>query len=141
MSNRNVMATGVVFLMVAAVLAISQVEAGGLRLLLGVLLAVPWAASGVLILRWPRVGAWLGLAVATISLAAAAWIFSLANVGEGRAIAELLFASADGYFSWAGVAIVTLLFGIASVWGVGATMWLLLHGRSQQDAHRPVNGG
>ena len=138
--RRNAVTTGVVFLMVAAVLAISQVEPGGRRLLLGVLLAVPWAASGVAILRWPRAGAWLGLAVATISLAAAVWIHSLANVGQGRAIAELLFASADGHFSWAGVAIVALLFGIASVWCAGATTWLLLRGRRHHDARRPVNG-
>lgn len=141
MSHRNVVTTGVVFLIVAAALAISQVEPGGRRLLVGVLLAVPWAASGAAILRWPRAGTWLGLAVAAVSVGAAAWIVSLANVGQGRAIAELLFASADGHFSWAGVAIVTLLFGIASVWCAGSTVWLLLRGPVQHDAARTVNGG
>jgi hypothetical protein len=127
MNTRNVITTGVIFLIVAAFLAVAQFEAGGQRLLLGIGLALPWAASGVAIMRWPHMGAWLGLVVAALSLLGAGWILSQANVAEGRWIAELLYASPDGNFSWAGVAVVTFLFGIAAVWCVGATIWLLRH--------------
>ena len=127
MNTRNVITTGVIFLLVAAFLAVTQFEAGGQRLLLGIGLALPWAASGVAIMKWPRMGAWLGLAVAALSLIGAGWILSQANVAEGRWIAELLYASPDGNFSWAGVAVVTFLFGIAAAWCVGATIWVLRH--------------
>lgn len=133
MNTRNVITTGVIFLIVSAFLAVSQLEAGGWRVLLGIGLALPWAVSGVAIIKWPRVGAWLGLAVAALSLVGAGWIISQANVAEGRWIAELLFASSDGYFSWAGVALVTFLFGIAAVWCIGATIWVLRHdGRPEE---------
>jgi len=132
-STRNVITTGVIFLMVAAFLAVSQLEAGGLRVLLGIGLALPWAASGVAIIKWPRVGAWLRLAVAAISLGLAGWIISQANVAEGRWIAELLFASSDGYFSWAGVALITFLFGIAAMWCIGATIWVLRHEQPRNE--------
>lgn len=133
MNPRNVITTGVIFLIVTAFLAASQLEAGGDRLLLGMALALPWAASGVAIIKWPLVGSWLGLAVAGTSLAGAGWIMSQANVAEGRWIAELLFASPDGNFSWAGVCVVTFLFGVAAAWCVGATTWLLRqrHRRSE----------
>ena len=133
MNTRNVITTGVIFLIVSAFLAVSQLEAGGWRVLLGIGLALPWAVSGVAIIKWPRAGAWLGLAVAALSLAGAGWIISQANVAEGRWIADLLFASSDGYFSWAGVALVTFLFGIAAVWCIGATIWVLRHdGRPEE---------
>ena len=116
MNRRNIITTGVIFLIVAAFLAVTQVEAGGQPILLGIGLALPWAASGVAIIKWPRVGSWIGLGVAALSLAGAGWIMSQANVAEGRWIAELLFASSDGYFSWAGVALVAFLFSIAAMW-------------------------
>lgn len=52
---------------------------------------------------------------------------------EGRWIAELLFASSDGYFSWEGVALVTFLFGIAATWCIGATIWLLSHEHTRSE--------
>ena len=133
MNRRNVITTGVIFLIVAAFLAVTQVEAGGQRILLGIGLALPWAASGVAIIKWPRVGSWIGLGVAALSLAGAGWIISQANVAEGRWIAELLFASSEGYYSWAGVALVTFLFGVAAVWCIGATIWVLRHEHPRSD--------
>lgn len=133
MSKRNVVTTGVMFLIVSLVIAVSQLEPGGQRILIGAALALPWAAGGVAILRWPRVGLWLGLVIAAISLAVAGWIMSLANVAEGRAIAELLFASSDGYFTWSGVFVLTFLFAIAAAWCAGATIWLLLHRRRRGE--------
>ena len=133
MNRRNVITTGVIVLIVAAFLAVTQDEAGGQRILLGIGLALPWAVSGVVIIKWPRVGAWLGLAVAVLSLAGAGWIMSQANVAEGRWIAELLFASSDGYFSWAGVALVAFLFSIAAMWCIGATIWVLRHEHPRSD--------
>ena len=138
MNTRNVVTTGVIFLIVSVFLAVSQLEAGGSRVLLGIGLALPWAVSGVAIIRWPRAGAWLGLAVAAIGLVGAGWIMSQANVAEGRWIAELLYASSDGYYSWAGVFVVTFLFGIAAVWCIGATIWLLRHDPSRADAAAPA---
>lgn len=137
MNRRNVITTGVIFLIVAAFLAVSQLEAGGARVLLGIGLGLPWAVSGVAIITRPRLGAWLGLAVAALSLAGAAWIVSQANVAEGRWIAELLFASSDGYYSWAGVAVITFLFGIAAVWCIGATIWVLRHERGRRELPTP----
>ena len=58
---------------------------------------------------------------------------SQANVAEGRWIAELLFASSDGYFSWAGVALVAFLFSIAAMWCIGATIWVLRHEHPRSD--------
>ena len=133
MNRRNVITTGVIFLIVAAFLAVTQVEAGGQRILLGIGLALPWAASGVAIIKWPRVGSWIGLGVAALSLAGAGWIMSQANVAEGRWIAELLFASSDGYFSWEGVALVAFLFSIAAMWCIGATIWVLRHEHPRSD--------
>jgi hypothetical protein len=136
-NTRNVVTTGVIFLTVSAFLAVSQLEAGGQRLLLGIALALPWAASGVAIIKWPHVGAWLGLAVAALSLAGAGWIISQANVAEGRWIAELLYASPEGNFSWAGVAVVTFLFGIATAWCAGAAIWLLIKGSRRSELPAP----
>ena len=133
MNRRNVITTGVIFLIVAAFLAVSQLEAGGARVLLGIGLALPWAVSGVAIIKRPRVGAWLGMAVAALSLAGAGWIIGQANVAEGRWIAELLFASSEGYFSWAGVALVAFLFSIAAMWCIGATIWVLRHEHPRSD--------
>lgn len=64
-------------------------------MLLGIGLGLPWAVSGVAIIKRPRVGAWLGLAVASLSFVGAGWIISQANVAQGRWVAELLFASSD----------------------------------------------
>jgi hypothetical protein len=136
-STRNVVTTGVIFLIVAVFLAVSQLEAGGWRVLLGIGLALQWAASGVAVIRWPREGAWLGLAVAAISLVGAGWIMSQANVAEGRWIAELLYASSDGDYSWTGVFMITFLFAIAALWCIGATIWLLRHDPSRAHAGSP----
>ena len=115
MRNRTPLMGGVVFLGIAALLLAWQASSG--RLPTGLALATPWAVSGVAILAVGRSGALLGALVAALSLLAAAWIFTLSGGGQGREIAESLFASRGGFFSWADVAIISgglaLLFLVA----------------------------
>jgi hypothetical protein len=129
MRTRSTLITGIVFLGVAALLAVSQVSAGGGRLLVGLLIAAPWAASGLAVLARHRIGAWFGLAVACLSIVLAVWILSMANVGQGRAVAELLFASPEGYFTWASMFYTTIAYAIAFVFGFGLSLGLLLDAR------------
>ena len=113
--TRTQLSGGVVFLAIAGILLAWQASPG--RLATGLALATPWVVSGVAILVIGRTGALLGALVATVSLVAAGWIFALAGGGQGRQIAESLFASREGFFSWADVAIISgglaLLFLVA----------------------------
>ncbi len=129
MRTRSTFIVGGGFLVIALLLATSQLSAGEQRPLLGILLAVPWGVAGVAIMTWPRIGKWLGAGVAGIALAASVWIAILAGGGQGRPIAEQLFAAADGSFSWAGVAITSALYALAFACALGAAMWLVLRQR------------
>ena len=133
MRNRSTLIAGTGFLAIALLLGTSQLSGGGQRPLLGILLAVPWALAGVAIMMWPRFGSWLGAVVAAIALAGSVWILSLATVADRRgiAIAEQLFATADGSYSWAGVAITTLLYALAFACALGAAVWLAMRQRRQ----------
>ncbi len=126
MRTRSTLIAGTGFLAIALLLGTSQLSGGGQRPLIGILLAVPWALAGVAIMTWPRIGSWLGAGVATIALAVSVWIAGQASGGEGRAIAEQLFAAADGSFSWAGVAVTAVLFAVVFACALGAAVWLAM---------------
>jgi hypothetical protein len=115
MRSRSQLIAGNLFLAIAAILLLWQASPD--RLPTGLALATPWTVSGAAILAVGRTGALLGALVATVSLMAAGWIFTLANGGQGREIAASLFASREGFFSWADVAIISaglaLLFVVA----------------------------
>ena len=131
MRTRSTFIVGIGFLAIALLVGTSQLSGGGQRPLLGILLAVPWALAGVAIMTWPRTGSWLGAGVATIALAGSVWIVGSAGGGQGRPIAEQLFAAADGSFSWAGVAITAALFGLVFACALGAVMWLVMRQRGK----------
>ncbi len=57
--------------------------------------------------------------------------------GQGRPIAEQLFAAADGSFSSAGVTITAALFGLVFACALGAAMWLVMRQRGKVRDHRP----
>jgi hypothetical protein len=59
-----------------------------------------------------RSGAWLATLVAAGSFLAVGWTFVQANTGQGREVAEALFASPGGFFTWADVAIVSAGLGL-----------------------------
>ncbi len=124
MRTRSTFIVGIGFLAIALLVGTSQLSGGGQRPLLGMLLGAPWALAGVAIMTWPLIGSWLGAVVATIALAGSVWIVGSAGGGQGRPIAEQLFAAADGSFSWAGVAITAALFGLVFACALGPAMWL-----------------
>jgi hypothetical protein len=110
------MRTALVFLGIAAVVSFWQATSG--RLPTGLTLATPWAVSAAAIAFVPRAGAWLGVIVAAVSVVAAGWVFTLANGGQGRDVAEAFFAAPNGSFSWAGVGITAALLGLLFLLGL-----------------------
>jgi hypothetical protein len=124
------MRTALVFLGIAGVLLFWQATSG--RLPTGLALATPWAVSAAAIAFVPRAGAWLGAIVAAVSVVAVGWVFTLANDGQGRDVAEAFFAAPDGTFSWAGVGITSVLLGLMFLFGLVLAARMIL--RSSTDA-------
>jgi hypothetical protein len=129
MRTRTQLVAGILFIGVGALLLAWQASSD--RLATGLALATPWAVSGVAILAMARAGAWLGVLVSLISAIAAGWIFFLAGGGEGRDIAEALFASRGGFFTWADVAIISA--GLLIVSLVALALAALVASRAQPD--------
>lgn len=129
MRTRIQLVAGILFVGVAVMLLAWQASSG--RLPTGLALATPWAVSGVAILLVARAGAWLGVLVSLTTTLAAGWIFTLAGGGHGREIAESLFASSGGFFTWADVAIISA--GVALISLLALALAALVAARPQLD--------